>query len=168
MKIWQVQEADSWSPFLVSISVYFWEFINEIKSVEAVDVFAFFEWASDFENGRWIIDEGLVENVFGSNKTFSFGQLAWPTVWSTAKAAPRFTMKSICERGEDDFKVHFWVSFLRVWRWLFEWALGGYIWRLLRSRGQNPRDGAWGGGLGRWELIDNKRAGLKRLRVVYL
>ena len=127
MKIWQVQEADSWSPFLVSISVYFWEFINEIKSVEAVDVFAFFEWASDFENGRWIIDEGLVENVFGSNKTFSFGQLAWPTVWSTAKAAPRFTMKSICERGEDDFKVHFWVSFLRVWRWLFEWALGGYM-----------------------------------------
>jgi hypothetical protein len=50
--------------FLSSVSVCSWKFLNEISSVEAVDVFALFEWASDLENRLGIIDEGLVEDHF--------------------------------------------------------------------------------------------------------
>lgn len=50
--------------FLSSVSVCSWKFLNEISSIEAVDIFALFEWASDFENRLGIIDEGLVEDLF--------------------------------------------------------------------------------------------------------
>ena len=49
--------------FLLTVSVFLWVIFNEKVSAEFVGFFAFFEWAFDCENRRWILSEGLVEEL---------------------------------------------------------------------------------------------------------